>query len=112
MAAGVATYVYPSTGLVAPTTAQIGLLSEVCFDVVFGVNDTIVTVVHNMNCPSASGADGLPEISWALLAGGVLAPLPVFAYVNANSISVAKAAVGATTDATYRVWLKRHTIDR
>ncbi len=111
MAAGVVTYVYPVTGLVAPTATQMALLSSVVADVVFGINDTIVSISHNMNT-NATGANGLPEISFAVLAGGVLAPLPVFAYVDANTVSIAKAAVGATTDATYRVTLHKSTINR
>ncbi len=111
MAAGVVTYVYPVTGLTAPTAAQVAQLSEVCADVVFGVNDTIVSITHNMGT-NATGADGLPEITFAVKAGGVLAPLPIFAYVDANTVSIVKAAVGATTDATYRVWLHKSTVNR
>src|SRR6185369_12951676 len=104
MAAGTITYVYPVAGATPPTAAEVGLLSMVIADAVFGVNDTVATITHNL-ATSAAGADGFPEISFCLTAGGVLAPLPIFAYVNANSISIAKAAVGATTDATYRVWI-------
>lgn len=111
MAAGTITYVYPITGATAPTAAQVGLLSMVIADAAFGVNDTIATITHNL-ATSAAGADGFPEISFAVTAGGVLAPLPIFAYSSANAITIAKAAVGATTDATYRVWIKRHTCYR
>ena len=54
MAAGVVTYINPTSGTVPPTLAQMLPLSRVAALVSFGDTDTTALITHNMNIPLAS----------------------------------------------------------
>lgn len=108
MAAGVATYRWPASvqgGTVAPTAAQASG-NQVIADVVFGVGDTVVNVVHNMAL-NATGADGTPEISVQKIASGTALNDVVIATVDANTISVTPVLGAANTSISVRIFIKR-----
>lgn len=104
MPAGVVTYITPTA--TAPTHAQAAGTDLVQADVVFGVADTVVNIVHNMGL-SAAGADGRPVLSRTIKAAGTALNDVVLAVVDKDTISVTPVLGAANTSITVRVNIAR-----
>lgn len=104
MPAGVVTYISPVA--TAPTKAQAAGTTMVQADVVFGVGDTVVNIVHNMGL-SAAGADGKPILIRTITAQGTALNDVVLAVVDANTVSVTPVLGAANTSLTVRVNITR-----
>jgi hypothetical protein len=104
MPAGVVTYISPTS--TAPTQAQAAGAALVQADVVFGVGDTVVNIVHNMGL-SALGANGRPILSRVITAAGSALNDVVLAVVDANTVSVTPVLGAANTSLTVRVNIQR-----
>lgn len=118
MAAGTVTYQYPppvAGTAVGPTPTQMGAghFNKVVADVAFASADTVATITHGMQLVPADGTLGIPDVSVIQLAAGALGPLPIIAFPTLNTITIDRAATGATLTATYRVTIRRpHSLDK
>lgn len=116
-APGTVTYRYPPAvagGAVAPTQAQVALLSEVSFDLAMPDNASATAVVHNFNLAPADGSSGTPQVhAIATVLGAAPATLGI-AFTDANTLTFTQSPnAGAGNGCTWRVTVKRpNTITR
>lgn len=101
------TYVWPVAGATAPTAAQARPHNSVVADVAFLAADTSCLLTHNMQLPNATGANGIPKISFVFTAAGSAAWTPFFAFTSATTITLDKNSTAANTGGTIRVVIER-----
>jgi len=101
------TYVWPVAGATAPTAAQARPHNSVVVDIAFLAADTACVVTHNMQLPNATGASGIPKISYFFTAAGAVAFTPFFAFTSATTITVDKNLTTANSTGTVRVTIER-----
>ena len=95
---------------VDPTTAQMAGFDRCVVDITTdagGGHEDPVTVDHSMNCATADGSDGSPEVTlFATTAGSVASGLK-YAFTSANRLTFTKSIAGANTAYVFRVIIKR-----
>lgn len=101
------TYVWPVAGATAPTAAQAARHNSVVVDVAFLAADASCVITHNMQLPNATGANGIPKISYFFTAAGAVSFTPFFAFTNAVSITVDKNLTTANSTGTARIVIER-----
>lgn len=106
-AACTVTYVWPVAGATAPTAAQARQHNSVVVDIAFLAADTACVITHNMQLPNATGANGIPKISYFFTAAGAVSFTPFFAFTNATSITVDKNLTTANSTGTVRIVVER-----
>lgn len=106
-AACTVTYVWPVAGATAPTAAQARSHNSVVVDIAFLAADTACVITHNMQLPNATGANGIPKISYFFTAAGAVSFTPFFAFTNAVSITVDKNLTTANSTGTARIVIER-----
>ncbi len=101
------TYVWPVAGATAPTAAQAARHNSVVVDIAFLAADQACIVTHNMQLPNATGANGIPKISYFFTAAGAVSFTPFFAFTSATTITVDKNLTTSTSTGTMRMVIER-----
>lgn len=107
MAAGTVTYRWPGVvngTTVAPTAAQVA--NQVVADVAMADASTATTITHNFGVET-NGTLGAPKISVCCLTAGTAPCVPVFAFTDANSVTLSNSTSAAGSGCTWRVTLER-----
>ncbi len=100
------TYVWPVAGSTAPTATQAAKHNSVVVDVAFVDGDTSCLITHNMQLPNATGANGIPKVTWFPTALGSASAMPFFAFTSATTMTIAKNGT-TNTNMTVRVHIER-----
>jgi hypothetical protein len=91
-------YRYPVAGTVAPTAAQVALLSMVTAQVVMGDTDTQAIVSHNLAAAGFGLGYGFPLVGWRWAAsnaptGTILyIPNPTIQLTDSNTVTILKSS--------------------
>ncbi len=101
------TYVWPVAGATAPTAAQARPHNSVVVDIAFLAADQACVVTHNLALPNATGANGIPKVSYFCTALGAVAWAPFFAFTSANTMTVDKNLTTSLSTGTCRVTIER-----
>ncbi len=100
-------YVWPVAGATAPTAAQARPHNSVVVDITFLAADQSCVVTHNMQLPNATGANGIPKISYVFTTAGVVSFTPFFAFTSATTLTVDKNLTTANSTGIIRVTIER-----
>lgn len=107
-AAATVAYVWPVTGVTAPTAGQSKVRNMVVADITWAAAaDTAVPIVHNLQLGNATGLQGIPKVTWACTSMGAGSFVPTIAFTDANTLTIDKNSTAANTTGVCRFWVER-----